>query len=279
MTFKILALGGGGTKGILHIGALRFLEEKYGNLQEKFSSGFYGCSVGSIFATGLAFGMKAETIIRVASKFSSFSQILFNDFNVKKFKDSLSKKGLFDPKCMEDFIVKMLSEEGIDLKGKKISDSPYPLFICSSNLTNKSITVFKGDIPILEAISASSCIPLIFHPKVINSNAYIDGGYFTNSMINFIPQDQRDENLVLSIIHEDPRLTPSRIVKMSTASYLYSLYTTTCLYERKLNKLSNNIELYHNLATGISDVGEVERTEMITRGYELTRDFFAKRSS
>lgn len=81
----------------------------------------------------------------------------------------------------------MLIEEGIDLKNKKISDAPYPLFICSSNLTRKTITVFKGDIPILDAISASACIPLIFYPKVINNCAYIDGGYLTNTMMNFIP--------------------------------------------------------------------------------------------
>jgi NTE family protein len=279
MVFKILALGGGGTKGILHIGAIKFLEEKYGNLQKQFSGGFYGSSAGSIMATCLAFGMKSEDMIRITSKFSSFSQILFEDMSVKRFKESLSRKGLFDPKCLEDFIAKMLIEEGIDLKGKTISDAPYPLFICSSNLTKKVITVFKGDIPILDAISASSCIPLIFYPKVINNCAYIDGSYLTNTMLSFVPIEDRDHTLTLSIIHEDPKLSPSKICKMSTVSYLYSLYTVSCLYERKMNTSPNNIELNHNLASGISDVSEKERNEMINRGYELTCAFYSKRSS
>jgi hypothetical protein len=279
MVFKILALGGGGTKGILHIGAIKFLEEKYGNIQKHFTGGFYGCSIGSILATCLAFGMKSEDMARVSSRFSSFSQILFEDMSVKRFKDSLNKKGLFDPKCLEDFVVKMLDEEGIYLKGKKISDAPYPLFICSSNLTKKNITVFKGDIPILDAISASACIPLIFYPKIINSSAYIDGGYLTNTIINFIPPEDRDQTLTLSIIHEDPKLSPSKICKMSTVSYLYSLYMVSCLYERKMNTSLNNIEMGCTLASGISDVSDDDRKDMIAKGYELTRAFYAKRSS
>jgi NTE family protein len=279
MVFKILALGGGGTKGILHIGAIKFLEEKYGNLQKHFSGGFYGCSVGSIMATCLAFGMKSDDMTRITSKFSSFSQFLFEDMSVKRFKDSLSKKGLFDPRCLEDFIAKMLTDEGLDLKGKKISDAPYPLFLCSSNLTKKKITVFKGDILILDAIGASSCIPLIFYPKVINSSAYIDGGYLTSTMLSFIPPEDRDRTLTLSIIHEDPKLSPSKICKMSTVSYLYSLYMVSCLYERKMNTSPNNIEMGCTLASGISDVSDKDRNDMIARGYELTRAFYAKRSS
>lgn len=276
MTFKILALGGGGTKGILHLGAIKFLEEKYGNTQEYFSGGFYGCSIGSIFAIALAFGLKTEQLVRMAEKFSSFSEMLFNDLSIDKFKDSLTRKGLFDTAPMSEFIAKMFDSEGIDLRGKNISDAPYPLFICAANLTKKTNTVFTGNVPILDAMAASCCIPLIFCPKVINDFAYIDGGYFTNIVLNFVPAEQRDETLTISIVHEDPKLTPSKIVKMSTVSYLYSLYMVSCLYERKQNVSPNNIELNHTLASGISDVGDKERDEMISRGYELTRSFFTK---
>jgi len=276
MTFKILALGGGGTKGILHIGSLRFLEKKYGNLQHKFSGGFYGCSVGSIFATGLAFGVPVDSMTRMSTKFSSFSDILMNDISVNKLKNSINSKGLFDLSSLEDFLAKMFETEGIELRGKKISDAPFPLFICASNLTKNSITVFKGDIPILDAVGASCCIPLMFSPKIINDNLYIDGGYLTNIIINFIPQEDRESTLSISIVHDNPNLTPSKLKKVSGIKYLHALYMISCLYERKLNKLSNNIELRHNLPSGISDVGESERTEMIAQGYELTSRFFAK---
>jgi len=279
MTFKILALGGGGTKGILHIGAIKFLEEKYGNVQKQFSGGFYGCSIGSIFAIALAFGVKTEQLTRMAEKFSSFTEILFNELSIDKFRDSLTRKGLFDTAPLGEFIAKMFDSEGIDLRGKNISDASYPLFICAANLTKKTNTVFTGNVPILDAMAASCCIPLIFCPKIINDFAYIDGGYFTNIMLNFVPVDDRDQTLTLSILHEDPKLSPSKISKISTISYLYSLYRVSCLYERKMNTSLNNIEMGCTLASGISDVGDKEREEMISRGYELTRAFYSQRPS
>lgn len=278
MTFKILALGGGGTKGILHIGAIKFLEEKYGNLQEYFSEGFYGCSIGSMMATCLAFGMKSEDIARITSKFSSFSQILLQDISLSRFNESITKKGLFDPKCIEDFANKMLEDENIDLRGKKISDAPYPLFICSSNLTKKLLTVFKGDVLILDAISASSCIPMLFSPKDINNCAYVDGGYLTNTLINYIPPEDRHHTLVVSIIHDEPNLSPSKISKISLISYIYALYMVSCIYERKTNAFPNEIHLRHALASGVSDVSENEHRDMVAKGYELTRAFYAQRS-
>jgi NTE family protein len=276
MAFKILALGGGGTKGILHIGALKFLEEKYGNLQEKFVGGFYGCSVGSIVATCLSYGMNTTDLTRITTKFTSFSQILFEDLSITNFKESISKKGLFNPKCLEDYIAKILNEEGIDIRGKTISDAPYPLFICSTNITKKCITVFKGDIPILDAISASSCIPLLFCPKIINSSAYIDGGFLTNIVLNYIPSEDRETTLSISIVHDEPKTSPRNITNMTTIDYLYDLYKISCIYERKTNKAWNNIDLNHNLKSGISDVSEEERNEMIAKGYELTKVFFSK---
>jgi predicted acylesterase/phospholipase RssA len=278
MVFKILALGGGGTKGILHIGAIKFLEEKYGNLQEHFSGGFYGCSVGSMMATCLAFGMKSEDISRVTSKFSSFSQILFEELNLSRLKGSLANKGLFDPKCIEDFTIKMLESEGLDLKGKRISDAPYPLFICCSNLTKKMLTVFKGDVLILDAISASCCIPFLFCPKVINNCAYLDGGYLTNILTNFIPPEDRQHALVVSIVYDNPNLSPSKISTMSTISYLYALYMSTCIYARKMNASPNEIRLCHSLSSGLSDVSDEDRADMIASGYELTRLFCTKSS-
>ena len=61
MKYKILALGGGGTKGILHIGALKVLEE-YGKLIELFSEGIYGCSIGSVFAIAIGFGLDSNAL-------------------------------------------------------------------------------------------------------------------------------------------------------------------------------------------------------------------------
>ena len=56
------------------------------------------------------------------------------------------------------------------------------------------------------------------------------------------------------------------------------MYKSSCIYERKKTFHKNNINLRYELPSGISDVSEKQRNEMISRGEELTRRFFAQRS-
>jgi hypothetical protein len=82
-SFKILALSGGGSKGYLHIGALEILEEKVGNLHEYFKEGIYGCSVGSIIGTAIAFGIPLKKI-KELFKSLSFNELFKIDMKVEE---------------------------------------------------------------------------------------------------------------------------------------------------------------------------------------------------
>jgi NTE family protein len=278
MTYKILALGGGGSKGILHIGALKVLEER-GKLIEIFSDGIYGCSVGSMYATCVAFGLNSEQLENMSAKFSSFNDTFLGNLTLNGLSNSLNKKGFFEMDLFEEFIVKTFFEEsGINLREKKISDALIPLKICATNITKKKLTVFKDNFPVLKALRASCCIPVIFCPQEINNSLYIDGGYLTNIVMDFVPQIDKEKTLSISIIHDDPKISPKNIKNLSHLEFLYGLYKITCIYERFKNPHKNNIDLQYNLSSGISDVSEKERKEMIERGSELTRRFLSKTS-
>lgn len=277
MIYKILALGGGGTKGILHVGAIKVLEEK-GKLIELFSNGIYGCSVGSLYATGIAFGLNSIQIENMSAKFSSFNDTFFGNLSLNGLTTCLIKKGLFEMDLFEDFIVKTFLDENIDLRNKKISDALIPLKICATNITKKELTIFQGNFPVIKALRASCCIPLIFCPQEINDSLYIDGGYLTNIILDFVPPIDKEKTLCLSIVHDDPKLTPENISKISHLEFLYGLYKITCIYERKKNPHKNNINLYYSLPSGISDVSDKQRKEMIFKGSELTRRFFSQSS-
>ena len=64
--FYRLALGGGGAKGILHIGALQELS-KFQPLY--FQNGIYGSSIGSIIATYVAFGLPIDNMVPLLKKY------------------------------------------------------------------------------------------------------------------------------------------------------------------------------------------------------------------
>jgi predicted acylesterase/phospholipase RssA len=275
MAYKILAFGGGGSKGILHAGAIKYLEEKnLTNVEE-----IYGCSVGSMYATCLAFGLTAKQIEKMSSKFKSFSETFFGSLSLKELTETLTRKGLFEMDLLETFLSEVFLEEtGIDLREKKISDALIPLRICSTNITKQQLTIFQGNFPVMKAVRASSCIPLIFCPQEINGSLYIDGGYLTNSMLDFIPKEKHHKTLEISIRFDAIHLSPQYVKSIYYHEYLYSLYKISCIYERKLKKHDNDIQLYYKLASGISDVSEKQHKEMISQGYELTRRFFSQRS-
>jgi len=276
MTYKILGLGGGGSKGILHIGALKVLEE-HGKLIEQFSE-VYGCSIGAGYAIGIAFGLDTIALERMSAKFSSFSGIFFDGLSLSELSETLTKKGLFNMTNLENTFLEMFDSEGINLRNKKISDSLISLKICATNITKKKLTIFQGDFPVMKAFLASACIPIIFCPQEINGSLYIDGGYLTNIIMDFIPKEDHEKALTISIIHDDPKLTPENTRNISHTEFLYGLYKISCIYERFKNPHKNDIQLDYELPSGISDVGEKQRNEMISRGYELTRRFFSQGS-
>jgi patatin-like phospholipase/acyl hydrolase len=55
--FQKLALGGGGVKGILHIGALQELSKHQPLI---FPEGVYGSSIGAVIGTYVAFGLPID---------------------------------------------------------------------------------------------------------------------------------------------------------------------------------------------------------------------------
>lgn len=272
MTYKILALGGGGSKGILHVGVIKAIEERNLNIEE-----VYGCSIGAAYAIAFAFGLKSDALTRMSGMFSSFNGIFFDNLTVASLQETICKKGFFDIKNMERVFLEMFDSEGIDLRGKKISDAKIPLKICATNLTKKRLTVFSGSVSVMKAFLASACIPLLFCPQEINGSLYIDGGFLTNIILNFIPEQDREKTFSVSIIHDEPNLTPTNLEQSSILDYIYSLYKVHCLHEHAKYPYSNNLDLRYNLHSGISDVGDKEREEMISQGYESACSFLSKR--
>ena len=277
MVFKILAFGGGGSRGILHAGAIKYFEES-GLLANV--TNVYGCSIGSVYATAIALGLNSEQIIKMSYKFTSFSEIFLEKLSLERLARNLERKGLSEMDMLGEFVVKIFMEDsGIDLRTMKIKDTKLSLHICSSNVTKKCLTVFEGDVPIIDAIKASCCLPMIFCPQNINGNMYIDGGYLTNMMLDYIPQELKESTLELSIRFENIVMTPKAIKQMSHLTFLYGLYKVSCLYEMKKEKHKNDIQLYCKLSSGISDVSNEKCTEMIESGYESAKSFFTQGSN
>lgn len=267
LPFRKLALGAGGVKGILHIGALQELS-KYQKLE--FPDGIYGCSVGAVIGTCLSFGIPPDE--QLAKTYLSMDKITkkptFNDI-----RNAFSAKGLYDMDEFEKTIVEVFAEDGIDIKNKKIGDAKQPLYIVASNLTKGVPTVFSKDVPVLEALKCSCCIPGIFKPQELYGQIYIDGGLFTPSLTTLAP-----DALHLSLTKQSKtRITPKTIETVSPVQFMkdvYSMATHNFIVHQKTD-LTLDLE-YPNLHSD-SDLEEFDLEDVLNTAQVLTRGFLASK--
>lgn len=161
-----LVLSGGGARGIAHLGAAKALYE----VGESFDI-ICGTSMGAIIGCLLADKQDPDKIIK-----------------------------MFTPKNMRSFIRPHLSSDGMmSLSGaatlleeiltvKNIQDLSIPFIACATNLLSGEPEYFESG-SIVEAVIASSSIPIIFSPAKINGKQYIDGGILNNLPVRRIRQD------------------------------------------------------------------------------------------
>ena len=271
--FRILALGGGGTKGFLEVGALELLEERVGPLHEHFTEGVYGCSIGSILGTAVAFGVP---VIKVRELFKQFpvSELFKLDMNIG---DIIAKKGIFSMDYLESKLISAFNSIQIPIEKKNIGDALVPLRIQASNISKGIPTIFQKNVPVVKAILASSCIPFVFRPQQINDSLYVDGGFLTNLLMTTIPEADHEKTLCFSIIHSDPYITPAKLKTLNPVDYAYKMYKTSCLYERKKTPIKNNLDLFYDKGNGLTSWTTVEQDEMILVGRTLTQNFLTER--
>ncbi len=156
-----LALGGGAVLGAAHIGVLKAIEEK--GIEIKFIT---GTSIGSFVAALYAFGKEWSEINDITSE--------LNWMDITSI--SLSRYSLLSNDKFGSLLVEHIGDQ-------KIEESRIPLAIIATDAsTGEKVILKKGSVA--KAVMASSCIPGIFKPVVIDDKMLIDGGIVENVPIN-----------------------------------------------------------------------------------------------
>ena len=181
-----LALGGGGAKGLAHIGVLEVLEEN--GISPTFVA---GTSIGAIISglyclTGSARGLKERAKQMVQSE--EFKNFGLDEFytdaeNIfERFKKEVFEKFYFGRLFFKKSHIKTEAARKLfaDLFGKKTFDALKIHFTCNALdiLTGEEIVFTSG--PICDAVWASCAIPGILPPFVKDGRILVDGGVIDN---------------------------------------------------------------------------------------------------
>ena len=271
LPFRTLGLGGGGMKGIMYVGALRELSRHQDLV---FPDGVYGVSVGAILATYIAFGLPLD--MDAGKIFRKTAFIPEPDYS--KLPEMISLKGVFTLDTLEKTIVGIFLEKGVDLRTKVIGDAKMPLYIFASNLTKGKPTIFTKNVPVLEALKCSCCIPGIFRPQVLYNQVYVDGDLFVPSVDKFIPDTSNALCLSLKKHHKDLQsFLPSTLESISPVAYVQDMYTLVTINFFNQVKKQCTLQLTYPNLTSMSDLSVFDIDDILRTGSaELSRFLSAK---
>jgi len=152
-----IVLSGGGIRGIAHLGVLKALM----NTGITFSH-ISGTSAGAIAGAFYAAGIDPEEGLNIFMK----TRLL------RFVRPALGSLGLINIENTRQILKDYFPHD-------KIEDLKIPLTICATNFSEGNLAYFnKG--PLIRAILASSCIPGIFKPIMIDNQMFVDGGILNN---------------------------------------------------------------------------------------------------
>lgn len=156
--YKIgLALSGGGARGYAHIGVLKALEEFH--IQPDIIA---GVSAGSVVGAFYCAGLSPQDMLDCFSgeNFKNFAEI------------TIPRISLFRTEGFHEFLLDILGD-------KTMEELDMPFRAIATDIDNGVSKIFdKGRVA--DIVWASSSIPVIFPPVVINGINYVDGGVLRN---------------------------------------------------------------------------------------------------
>ncbi len=161
-----LALGGGGAKGLAHIGVIKALEE------EKIPIDFIaGTSMGALVGGWYA---ATENIVFLENIFLKIKE---SDLIPSQAVKGVESSRLFKSEAFAKFL------KGI-LDGKKIEQCLLPFRAVATDVENgKEVILSEGSI--VDAIRASIALPVVFKPVKVGERLLMDGG-----VANPVPADE-----------------------------------------------------------------------------------------
>lgn len=238
-TYKLgLALSGGGAKGFAHIGVFKLLEE-CGLMPDVIVGTSAGALMGALFADG--YSADEIKVLFSGREFSEFAQL------------QLPKSGLFDSKRFKHFLRR-------HLRAKTFEELRTPLIVIATDLDNGESHEFRSG-PIVDAVTASCSIPIIFSPVVINGVHYVDGGLFHNFPVSII-RESCERVIGVNVSPLVPQKYKQTIFHIAERSYHY-MFRANTMEDREMCDVLIEAEEF-----GMYKTFDLENVDLISRiGY------------
>ena len=159
-------LGGGGLKGLAHVGAWQAIEESGIPV-----SGIVGTSIGALIGALIAGGMGWKDLVPLAFALQKNDIVRINRRAVLI--NGLRQEALFQGEPLRSYIERVLPVKDWD-------ELRMPLQVNAVNLETGQTEWFGHgahmDVPLVDALYASAALPVFYPPGRFEDRVYVDGG-------------------------------------------------------------------------------------------------------
>lgn len=161
-----LVMGGGGLKGLAHIGVWRALGEARVRV-----SGIVGTSIGALVGAMASKGMGWNEMRQLARELRRTDIVRINRRAVLL--NGIRQTSVFRGEPLRSFF------EGL-LSGGEWKDLDIPLLVNAVDLATGRTEWFgtgaRTDVPLVDALYASAALPVLYPPAEIHGRLFVDGG-------------------------------------------------------------------------------------------------------
>lgn len=260
-----LVLGGGGARGLAHIGILEVLDEM--NVVPKVIA---GTSIGAIFGAAYASGLsgadiRAHTVNVLTRRFDLLKDVVRTPaVSAKAAIGLLAGRGsLLEPQALLDVVL----PEGL---ATTFEDLAIPLRVVASDYYALEQQILdRGTLK--PAVAASMALPVLFKPVTIDGRTLLDGGF-----VNPLPFDivSNEADIVIAV---DVSGTVEKGDALKEPSTLETLFSLSFLFERSLIKeklKQQQPDIYIEAGTGTFNVLDFLKVEEIFKAMEPAKERF-----
>jgi NTE family protein len=165
-TRTVLVLGGGGMKGIAHIGAIKALEEAGVR-----PDAIVGTSIGALVGTLMAAGLGWREMTEIARRLRKEDIVVVNRRAL--WLGGIRQSSLFERDRLVRWLERMLPIQ-------YFSEVIVPLRVNATSLVSGEEVWFgtgrRSDMPVARAVYASCALPVYFPPEEMDGDVLVDGG-------------------------------------------------------------------------------------------------------
>jgi NTE family protein len=186
-----LVLGGGGARGLAHVGVIRWLEENDYEIKS-----ISGCSIGALVG-GFYAAEKLEKYVEWLEGLDTLSMLKLLDFK--------GEGGLVSGEKLMKTLKDLVGEHDIQ-------DLPIKFTAVATDIdAEEEVWIDKGSL--LDAIRASISLPLFFEPFKRDGKSLVDGGVLNSVPISPTVEDTTDMTIVVNLGAEPSKDAPLKAKK------------------------------------------------------------------